>query len=109
MKALAIRNVEAEEKHKWAAAADARMQNIANKSLFTLKQQQQATRMQQALVDCYSATVYEPNYRKTMITIKVAKPFVLRDRKALRALESQWDAQGVQKKDSAQGITYVIK
>lgn len=108
IRTVSIDTQEAPEGFKWAAMQDARMQNEINKSLYTQKQLVNGDRKFYLLELCYSAKILELNYRKTMISIKVGKPFNLRDRKGLRDLEAVWAAEGIYKKDSAQGITYCI-
>lgn len=108
IRTVSIDTQEAPEGFKWAAMNDAHLQNEVNRSRYTLAEQAAAERIKQALSLCYSAKMLELNYRKTMISIKVGKPFDLRDRKALRLLESDWADRGIYKKDSAQGITYCI-
>lgn len=108
IRTVSINTQEAPEGFKWAAMQDARMQDAINRSLYTLAQRNFGARVEQALALCYKTELLRLNYRKTMISIKVAKPFDLRDRKALRQLEADWADQGIYKKDSAQGITYCI-
>ena len=108
MKSGMIGTVEAEDKNKWFAAQDARMQSAINATSFAPAKCLAARRMEVALGLCYSSPLIALNYRKTMASVKVAKPFVLRDRKGLRVLEKQWDLLGYKKKDSPQGISYQI-
>lgn len=108
MKSKMIGTVEADDKNKWFAAQDARMQSAINATSFTQAKCLAAQRMVVALGLCYSSPLIVLNYRKTMASVKVAKPFELRDRKGLRALEKQWEALGYKKKDSPQGFSYQI-
>lgn len=108
MRTIVINTVEAEEHHKWAAFQDAHLQNSINKTLYTDQQIAAANAKFFLLQGHYSTDVLELNYRKTLISIKVGKPFNLRNRKELRALETMWAANGIKKKESPQGITYVV-
>ena len=108
IRTVSIDTQEAPEGFKWAAMQDARMQDAINRSLYTLAQRNFGARVEQALALCYSTDLLRLNYRKKTISIKVAKPFVVTDRRNLRLLEAEWAALGIYKKDSAQGITYCI-
>lgn len=92
---------------KWWAARDARMKSIANASHYSDKQKVQAERMKLALEMVYSAKGIYVSFRKTGITVKVDACWV-KDPKNLRALEAEWSAAGVKKRESAQGVNYNI-
>ena len=96
-----------EAPNKWWAQHDRRMRNIANASSYTDAQKTRAERMRMALSEVYHGKVFEPSYGKRGISLKVGNAVIL-DRKNLRLLEKDWEAQGVIKKDSAQGIIYNI-
>lgn len=87
------------------AARDARMRSIVNASRFTEAMKIRAERMKLALGLVYSAKAIHVNFRKTKITIKVDTGTV-RDRKNLGLLEQDWEAQGVTKTLSPQGVIY---
>jgi len=56
----------------FAALLDRRVQNTANKSLYTTKEVTRAIRLQDALRSFYKGTFYDdPSYGKTGISIKV--------------------------------------
>ena len=94
--------------NKWWAAQDRRMRNVANASLYTLKQRTRAIRMQDALAEVYNGRFFdEPNYGKRGISVKIENPQI-RDRKTLRSLEASYAAEGIIKKRTAQGICYYI-
>ncbi len=94
--------------NKWWAARDAHMRSIANQSHFTQKEQVAAERMKQGLAMVYSHKGIFINYREKFIAIKVNNP-TIKDRKTLRLLEADYAAQGIVKKESAQGIIYQVK
>ncbi len=87
------------------AARDARMRNIANASRFAEADKIRAERMKLALGLVYSAKGIYVNFRKTKIAVKVDAGTV-RDRKNLALLERDWEAQGVTKTLSPQGVIY---
>lgn len=90
------------------AIRDAQRRNIANQSHFTQKQQIAAERMKQGLSMVYSHAGIFINYREKFIAIKVNNP-TIKDRKNLRLLEADYAAQGITKKESAQGVIYQVK
>lgn len=98
-----------EAPNKWFAAMDRQRRNSNNKSHYTAAQQTRAERLRVALQTIYNGKVYEPSYGVRGISVKVAKGALLRDRKWLRALEEDWTAEGIVKKDSPQGDLYYIK
>lgn len=87
------------------AARDARMRNIANASHFAEVDKIRAERMKMALGLVYAAKGIYVNFRKTKIAVKVDAGWV-RDRENLALLEKDWEAQGVTKTLSAQGVIY---
>jgi hypothetical protein len=92
--------------YAYAAARNARMTSAINASHFSEAQKIQAERMRLALEMVYSGTVHV-NFRKKQITLKVDRPMV-RDRRELALLEQDWEARGVIKRVSEQGINYKI-
>lgn len=95
-----------ESKDKYFAAADRRRRNLVNSQLYTDAQKRKLSAMRQALSLVISGQVYEPSYGTTGVSIKVAKGFVIADRKSLRTLESEWAKEGIYRKETAQGILY---
>ena len=91
---------------KWWAAQDARMKNLVNKSHYSERTHIRVERMIQALGLCYNAKGIHEAFGKTGVSIKVDCPTAIKDRKNLRLLEQDWEAAGVNKKTSAQGIIY---
>ena len=91
---------------KWWAAQDARMRNIANKSLWSAAVQLKVTRMMAALDTLYAGRIYEA-YGKKRVAIKIDNPQV-KDRKWLKILEADWAKEGVTKTLTPQGILYQI-
>ena len=91
---------------KWWAAQDARMRNIANKSLWSAAIQLKVERMKMALGEVYAGRIYEA-YGKRRVAIKIDRPEV-RDRRWLAMLESDWTAQGITKTQTPQGLLYQI-
>jgi hypothetical protein len=104
MKAQTLNTQEAPT--KWWAARDAQMRNAVNATLHTDKDKLRAERMKMALELCYGAKGFYISYGKRGISVKVDKVTAVRNRKQLRALEADWDLQGVVKKESAQGVIY---
>ena len=96
-----------EAPNKWFAAYDARMRSIANQTTFSQAQQVQAERMHAVMEMVYSGRVFTPKYNKTMITLKIENP-VVKDKKNLKLLETEWEKSGVRKRVTAQGINYNI-
>jgi hypothetical protein len=90
---------------KWFAYQDARQRNLSNKSHHSEAVKLQVDRML-AVMDLVYATkgVYEA-YGRRGVSVKVNNP-VVKNRKALKELEAQWESQGFVKRISAQGITY---
>ena len=91
----------------WFAARDARMRSFANASLYTEAEKNRAERMRMGLTLVYSAKEFHIEYRKKFISLKIDKP-VVRDRKTLALLESDYNLLGVVKRVTNQGITYRI-
>ena len=102
MKTHTLHTVEADPQHKQAAFINAKFTNAVNKHNFTNAEIARAYKMQHALEMVYDK-VYEPNFRKTKISIKCIG---VKDRKPLRLLEAQWAQMGVTKAMSAQGFLY---
>lgn len=92
----------------WAAAKDASLKNAIGKSHHTNAKQAQADRMRIVLEMCYNASAVYINYRKKFIAVKVEGNDGFRDRKALRAIEKEWEAALITKCVSKQGFIYRI-
>lgn len=108
MKAQTFKFKEADEGYKVGAAINARITSVNNKSHYSRADQDVATRVQMCVDTLYSGTVYPATYRKTGVAIKVQKPFAVLDKRMLKAMEADWEARGIVKKDTAQGVTYFI-
>ncbi len=94
-----------ESTNKRWAAQDARMRNIANASHYSEQTKIRTERMKYALELVYAAKNIYVAFGKKGVSIKVDSAFV-KDNKTLALLEQDWDAQGVTKKVSAQGVIY---
>jgi hypothetical protein len=93
--------------YAYAAARDARMRATAMWSHYTDAERTRAERMKLGLELCYSAKGIYINPRNKFIAIKVDKPTV-KDRKNLALLEQDYEAQGITKVLTNQGVTYRI-
>ena len=93
--------------YAYAAARDARMRAAAMWSHYTDAERARAERMKLALELCYSAKSFYINPREKFITIKIDRPRV-KDLASLRLLEADYEAEGVAKIATAQGISYRI-
>jgi len=99
-------NLKTEEaSNKWWAAQDARMRNIANKSHYSEAVKIQVEGMMAVMDLVYSAKGVYDAYGKKGVSIKLDKAIV-KDRKNLRELETEWEAKGFVKKVSGQGVIY---
>ena len=96
-----------EAPNKFWAARDARMKAFAGWSHYTDKQRIRAERMALGLEMVYWSTGIHINPRNKFITIKVDKAQV-KDNKTLSLLEKDYEAEGITKVVSAQGIIYRI-
>ncbi len=95
-----------ESTNKFWALQDRRMRNHANKTLYTQAQLLRLERIKLALEMVVRGTVYEPAYGKKSASVKVQDGALIADRKMLQLLESDWAAEGIFKKVSAQGFQY---
>ena len=95
-----------ESNNKFFALQDRRMRNHANKTLYTQAQQIRLERIKLALEMVLRGTVYEPSFGKKSASVKVQDGALIADRRMLRLLESDWAAEGIFKKVSAQGFQY---
>ena len=92
---------------KWWAAQDARMRNIKNASTWTDADKTRAERMKLGLALVYGSKEIYIAYGKRGISIKIDGAYVV-DRKNLALLERDYDAAGVKKKVTPQGVIYNI-
>ena len=108
-----MRMIEKETEHKsagyyaWCAAKDASMKHAVNASNFSDTQKAKAERVKLALELVYSANSISITNCKKWIRVKVHNG-TIRDRKNLRLLESDWASQGLEKKNTPQGIIYHV-
>ena len=93
--------------YAYAAARDARMRATAMWSHYTDAERTRAERMKLGLELCYSAKGIYINPRNKFIAIKIDNPTV-KDRKNLALLEQDYEAQGITKVLTNQGVTYRI-
>lgn len=91
----------------FAAARNARMRATAMWSHYTDAERVRAERMKLGLELCYSAKGFYINPRNKFIAIKIDNP-VVKDRKNLNLLEKDYEAEGITKVLTKQGITYRI-
>lgn len=105
MKAMQINNEEAQ--NKWWAFNDARQRSLTNSTHYTEAQKVRAERMKLGLELVYGGKNFYISYGKKAISVKIDHA-VVRDRKMLKALESDYEKEGVVKKVSAQGVVYNI-
>ena len=92
---------------KWFAARDARMKAAAGWTHYSDAQRVRAERMALGLEMVYWNKGIHINPRNKFITIKVDKAQV-KDSKTLALLEKDYEAEGITKVVSAQGIIYRI-
>ena len=91
---------------KWFAARDAQMRSAVNSSLYTDPEKIRAERLRSVLTLVYTGEFYI-SFGKRGITVKVDRARIA-DRKNLQTLEQDWEAEGIRKKISAQGVIYNI-
>jgi len=93
--------------YAWFAARDARMRSAVNSSLYSDRDKIKAERAKLALEMVYAAKEVHIEYRKKFISVKVDGALV-RDRKTLALLESDYEKEGYEKRVTNQGVTYRI-
>ena len=93
--------------YAYAAARDASMRNIAQKSHYSEAQCLRAERMRMALETVYSAKKVYINYRSKFIAVKLEFA-IARDRKSIAVLEADYAREGISKQISPQGVIYRI-
>jgi allophanate hydrolase subunit 1 len=104
---------EKESEHKsagqwaWFAERDARMNSAVNSTHYSDAQKIKAERVKMALEMVYSAEKIYIEFRKKFISVKVHKAIV-RDRKGLILLDTCYKNEGLEKLNTAQGVTYRI-
>jgi hypothetical protein len=94
-------------KFAWFAARDASLKSAVNASRFSDSQKIKAERMKMALELVYSCEEVKITNCVKWIRVKVIKG-IIRDRKNLKALESDWTAEGITKVFTDQGIIYRV-
>lgn len=94
-------------KFAWFAAKDARQRSLANASFYSDAEKATAERVKLGLEFCYAAKDIHIEYRKKFISVKIDKPMI-KDRKILLMLESEYTVQGYEKCKTKQGVTYRI-
>ena len=92
---------------KWWAYKDASMRNVVNATHYSDKQRLQMERMKLAMSLVYAASGIYLNYRKGFATIKVSNARV-KDAVLLAELEQGWNALGMTKVVSQQGVIYRV-
>jgi hypothetical protein len=88
------------------AAIDAAKRNAARKPMYSNAVQQSAETMRNSLLEAYNTMGVYINYRDNFVAVKVTAPLSVNDRKLLAKCEAAWEAQGVEKVTTAQGIIY---
>lgn len=93
--------------NKWWASKDATLTNLKWESTYSESQKLKASRMRGCLDLCYGNHAIYINYREQFIAVKVDRP-VVRDRRNLSLLETEWSADGIERRQTAQGLIYRI-
>jgi hypothetical protein len=93
--------------NRWWAARDARMRSIAMASTWSQTKLIQAESIRQVIPLVYTCRDVYVNPRQKFITIKVENARV-KDRQNLDLLEQEWEAKGIKKCESAQGVIYRV-
>lgn len=91
----------------WYAAKDARQKSLANKSKFSNQQLAKADRVSLALELVYYCEKVTIDYCNKWVRVKVHKAQI-KDKKSLALLETDWEAQGIVKVLTDQGIIYRV-
>jgi hypothetical protein len=94
--------------YAYAAIRDANRYSDECRVTYTAKQQASAETFKDIIELAYHSKKFYLEYRKTMISIKVAAPFIVRDRKMLNELDAIAEERGYEKVRSAQGLRYRI-
>ena len=94
-------------KFAWFAERDASLKSAVNASLFSDFQKLKAERIKLVLELLYSTEKVSITNCKKWIRVKVHNGIV-RDRKQLRILESDWAADGIKKHMTGQAIIYRV-
>ena len=94
-------------KFAWFAARDASLKSAVNASRFSDALKQKSQRMKLVLELVQSCDEVSITHCKKWIRVKVHSGFV-KDSKNLRMLEQDWDAQGISKHHTRQGIIYHV-
>lgn len=96
-----------ESTNKVAAFLDARTRSAVASTHYTYPERSKADRMKLALELVYDYKSLFVTFRKKFIAIKIDSP-VVKNSSGLQELEQQWDAEGIVKVVTPQGITYRI-
>lgn len=80
------------------------MKSIANKSRYGSEVHLRVERMKVALSEIYGGRIYEA-YNPKRVSIKIDKP-VIKDRRWLKIMESDWALEGVTKTQTSTGLLY---
>lgn len=96
-----------ESTNKVAAFLDARTRSTIASTHYDYQEKAKADRMKLALELVYDFKSLYVTFRKKFIAIKIDSPTV-KNTSGLQGLEQQWDAEGIVKVVTPQGITYRI-
>jgi len=93
--------------NKWWARQDANRLNLKWEPTYAESQKLKASRVRGCLDLVYGSKGVHINFREKWIAIKVDRP-VIRDRRNLQLLESDWEREGIIRRTTAQGVIYRI-
>jgi len=93
--------------NRWWAAKDANRLNLRWEPTYSEQQKIKASRMRGCLDLVYGNRGVHVNFREKWIAVKVDRAIV-RDRVNLRLLETDWAQEGIERRDTAQGVIYRI-
>jgi allophanate hydrolase subunit 1 len=93
--------------NRWWANRDANRVNLRWEPTYSEAQRVKASQMRGCLDLVYGNRAIHVNYRERFISIKVDRA-VVRDRTNLRLLEADWAREGIERRQTAQGIIYRI-
>ena len=97
-----------EAQNKRFAAYDAHKKNAMYKQQHTQATRDKLVRMQLALELVYNSKAVYLVYSKTKVSIKLHNTIV-KNKKQLKLLEADWEAQNITKRVSKQGVLYSFK
>lgn len=93
--------------YAWFAARDARMKSAVNSTHFSDSQKIKAERVKLALELVYSSEEISITFCKKWVRVKVHNG-VVKDKKSLNLLESDWASEGITKVFTNQGVIYHV-